>query len=207
MPKNQKPRTRHHAKPISASSPTTIPPPPPLTASPSPAAVVATTRDEQVLLVHRTVAPAEQLSVLPNEIQDTAAPAAAVSKKTKRQQRHDKWMEKLGTVYKHPKKNTKPKPPTALDLTGMRDVLPSLDHDPTEPTAQSQSHQRSTPITTTTKPTPASSTSTPVSQKARRKAGVAEILRLQKVLAHPTFKQAPLRSIRRHLENNLAIHE
>ncbi|KAJ3411014.1 hypothetical protein HDV05_002922 [Chytridiales sp. JEL 0842] len=73
------------------------------------------------------------------------------------------------------------------------------------------------PSTTATKTAPASSVQQqtqppskakpgkqkPISQSARRQQGLEEILRLQNVLKHQSFKTNPMETIRAHVQNNL----
>ncbi|KAJ3045722.1 hypothetical protein HDV00_007848 [Rhizophlyctis rosea] len=110
----------------------------------------------------------------------------AASKRERKQQRHDRWLKKLGSFYapKAPK-------PTAFDVNNLRSVLPTNDITSSLDASTQQSNSST------------ASQKKAVSQRARRKEAVSEIVRLQKVLGHPAFKSNPLATVRQHLQNTI----
>ncbi|KAJ3184624.1 hypothetical protein HDU87_004027 [Geranomyces variabilis] len=215
MPKAVKEKkTRAHAKPLSHAARFAAAAEEKVN-TPTVTAIHKTARHEETFTVERTVQNVE-LPALDTEFPpdlDAAPEVAKGKKKDKRQQRHDRWMEKLGGVYKRDSKKQKKQDVGSLNLETLTDFLPSLvDQRPADLTnglTQSSVDE----ISPGAAKTPASDHNTlrkpkakgPVSQSARRKAGVSEILRLQKVLRHPTFKSNPLATVRQHLENNMAL--
>ncbi|KAI9009728.1 ribosome biogenesis protein SLX9-domain-containing protein [Gaertneriomyces semiglobifer] len=181
MPKTKKERTRRHPKPVplKESGPDSS------GASPfAPVGTVQAAQDVETIVVQRTVNEAAVL--LPETL---SADDVGRNKKQKRQQRHERWLEKLGTVYSERKgKKTKGGDPGKLIMDDIRDILPTV-------LAQ--------PIATSSATTTTPSKPKPVSQSARRKTGVSEIVRLQKVLLHPTFRNNPIATIKRHLQNTI----
>ncbi|KAI8588423.1 ribosome biogenesis protein SLX9-domain-containing protein [Geranomyces variabilis] len=232
-------KTRAHAKPLSHAARFAAAAEEKVN-SPTVTASHNTARHEETFTVERTVQNVEPLALVREakqnarkgrrqagtetdlfDLQDMefapdsdAAPEVAKGKKRdKRQQRHDRWMEKLGGVYKKDGKKKKKQDVGSLNLETLTDFLPSLaEHRPFESImgATQPSVNGLSPVAGGTTASDTSNRSKPkakgpVSQSARRKAGVSEILRLQKVLRHPTFKSNPLATVRQHLENNMAL--
>ncbi|KAI9340469.1 ribosome biogenesis protein SLX9-domain-containing protein [Obelidium mucronatum] len=128
------------------------------------------------------------------------------SKKDKRVQRREKWLEKLSGVYTSRSIAEKRKKKVALfgvaadlqdiqgaleqTLTATDDNIPELVND-----EAGQSGKKSVQAVPQKKK--------PVSQKARTKEGINEMLRLQSVMKHKAFKSNPLATIKTHLKNTL----
>ncbi|KAI8822411.1 ribosome biogenesis protein SLX9-domain-containing protein [Fimicolochytrium jonesii] len=158
---------------------------------------------EETVVVQRVVPAAPVLSAVsvPEVLSELEGGHAAdhLKKKEKRRERHDRWMQKLGGIYQQARdeKNKKQPDVGSLNLTALHHVLPSAQA-PSQDGVQSSSSPHSSGSGHSKKAHVA------VSQSARRQAGVNEIIRLQKVIQHPTFKGNPLATIRQHLQNNLA---
>ncbi|KAJ3167288.1 hypothetical protein HDU88_002206 [Geranomyces variabilis] len=215
MPKAVRERkTRAHAKPLSHAARFAAAAEEKVN-SPTVTASHNTARHEETFTVERTVQNVELLALDTEFAPDSdAAPEAAKGKKRdKRQQRHDRWMEKLGGVYKKDSKKKKKQDVGSLNLETLTDFLPSLAEQRPFESIMGATQPSVDGLSPVAVRTTASDTSNhlkpkakgPVSQSARRKAGVSEILRLQEVLRHPTFKSNPLATVRQHLENNMAL--
>ncbi|KAI9090045.1 ribosome biogenesis protein SLX9-domain-containing protein [Phlyctochytrium arcticum] len=138
----------------------------------------------ETFVVNRTVATAPVLTATDLASEEDQS---LLKKKEKRQLRHDRWMQKLETMYTPKCGKSKKKNVGALSLDSIFETLPSPETE----------KKTKTPIHFDQRPKA-------ISQSARRKAGVQEILRLQKVITHPTFRSNPLGTIRQHLENSRA---
>ncbi|KAJ3161060.1 hypothetical protein HDU86_007679 [Geranomyces michiganensis] len=180
MPKAVKEKkTRAHAKPLShaarfaaaaekkANSPTVT-------------AIHQTARQEETFIVQRALPNAELLTLDTEFSADEDHPALVKGKKkNKRQQRHERWMEKLGGVYKKDSKTKKKGDVGSLNLEALSDLLPSLEQQTSSLRGGVSQSSANGGHHTTTDGTGTPDTSTPrkpkakgpVSQSARRKAG------------------------------------
>ncbi|KAJ2488496.1 hypothetical protein IWW37_004767 [Coemansia sp. RSA 2050] len=145
-----------------------------------------------------------------------AAPAKAAekdvtqppkSKRAKRADRHQKWMDKIGAAHTQQKLEQRQRGrqtnPSAL-IRGMTGMKASLKEVQAELIAQhllsltsSNNNNKSTSVRA------ASAAQLPKSRKARDKAAVKEERRFGQVLLHPAFQANPLATIRQHLANTL----
>ncbi|KAJ3048737.1 hypothetical protein HK097_010253 [Rhizophlyctis rosea] len=197
MPKVKRERTKLHATLKPAPEPMVIDSLDTPTPMFTPAALGET------FTVTRTIPKAETLTLpktLPTQNTIGAGAGVAVSeseerptsKRDKKQQRHERWLKKLGAYYA-----PKPAKPTAFDVDTLKSVLLTV-NDPTESTLSSGSGKAQGNIGSGQKA---------VSQRARKKEAVNEIVRLQKILVHPSYKSNPLATIRQHLQNTLGSQQ
>ncbi|KAJ3016033.1 hypothetical protein HKX48_004251 [Thoreauomyces humboldtii] len=234
MPKVQKERNRLHAKPTPRlGKGPAVPIDPALLAPPKPESLMDFSFSTPLALatvpaasppVAKPIAPSPKLASVPVKSlvvppagsasipeEDPLEKATRLGKKDKRQQRHDRWMEKLGGLYTAKTKKPK-KVEGSLNLEALKDILSSVSGEEPEKAHDVLPVSASAPKGKGDKAGKGKrkekgkglGPQVPVSQKARRKAGVSEIIRLQKVLQHPTFKSNPLQTIRQHLENSMA---
>ncbi|TPX72996.1 hypothetical protein SpCBS45565_g00312 [Spizellomyces sp. 'palustris'] len=204
MPKFKRERQRFHAKPVDMGASAMMVDAP---------AVHNPTAKEELITVHRTISavpllseadifsavgkPADTTGQTQNEILARTGGTADITvlkKKERRQQRHERWLQtksiELGSVYM-PKTSSKKKKGQnvgTLTLDTIKDILPSV--------LEEDSSKAKTDVTRQKK-------TKPVSQSARRAAAVSEIVRFQKVLQHPTFRNNPIATIRQHLQNTI----
>ncbi|KAJ3028865.1 UNVERIFIED_CONTAM: hypothetical protein HDU68_000738 [Siphonaria sp. JEL0065] len=120
-----------------------------------------------------------------------------LGKKEKRVQRREKWLEKLSGVYSarsiaDKKKKKKQLFGVAADLEDIQAALAEDDLVAPELVNEQQRPKQAT-----------AQKKKPVSQKARTKEGIQEMLRLQSVMGHKSFKSNPLATIRTHLKNTI----
>ncbi|KAJ3236649.1 hypothetical protein HDU81_010613 [Chytriomyces hyalinus] len=129
----------------------------------------------------------------------------AGSKKDKRVNRRELWLEKMGGLYSARSKADKKK--QKRDLFGvaadLEDISTALDME----TAAATVERSPTNVDKSAEASQKAKTSVPkkkaVSQSARRLEGVNEMLRLQSIIAHKSFKASPLDTIRTHLKNTI----
>ncbi|KAL1920666.1 uncharacterized protein VTP21DRAFT_1043 [Calcarisporiella thermophila] len=110
-----------------------------------------------------------------------------LSKKEKRRLRHERWFQKLETKY-NPKKNKKKSNTFSTEfLKTFSAALPEAKpSDPMQPDQLGESKEKK-----------------PLTKKARKNTAMKEIIRFQKVMQHPTYKENPLATIRQHVRNTM----
>ncbi|KAJ3289517.1 hypothetical protein HDU79_004005 [Rhizoclosmatium sp. JEL0117] len=129
-----------------------------------------------------------------------------LGKKEKRQLRHDKWLEKMNGVYSaraiaDKKKKKKDVFGVAADLS---DIQGALEQSMEAPELVDEAADGMDEDGTTRKEAaPKAEKKKPVSQKARNKEGINEMLRMQSIMGHKAFKSNPLATIKTHLKNTL----
>ncbi|KAJ3071993.1 hypothetical protein HDU98_004481 [Podochytrium sp. JEL0797] len=114
-------------------------------------------------------------------------------KKEKRVARRDKWLEKMNGVYSaranaDKRKKKKEVFGVAADLEDIQQILEAPEMETEQPAKE---------------PVAKPGKKKPVSQKARTKEGINEMLRMQNILTHKAFKSNPLATIRTHLKNTI----
>ncbi|KAJ3299647.1 hypothetical protein HK104_007866 [Borealophlyctis nickersoniae] len=191
MPKVKRERTKLHAVPIRvATQPMETDDMPP------------TKAPQETFIVQRVLPYVAPLEVTAASIQNletgngsgkATGEQVRGTKKDKRQQRHERWLQKLGSFYSAAGNQQMKNDDLAVNLGSMRDVLPT--------TEELEAGSKSKGVGTGTANRHGGKA---VSQKARRKDAVNEIVRLQKVMAHPAFKNNPLAAIRQHLQNTIS---
>ncbi|KAI8608122.1 ribosome biogenesis protein SLX9-domain-containing protein [Chytriomyces sp. MP71] len=126
----------------------------------------------------------------------------ASSKKAKRTQRHEVWLEKMSGMYSaranaDKRKKQKDLFGVAADLEGISMALDletvRVEESQDEATTEGRKEAVSNVV----------EKKKPKSQSARRQESVNEMLRLQSIMAHRAFKQNPLETIRTHLKNTI----
>ncbi|KAL1927598.1 hypothetical protein VTP01DRAFT_3835 [Rhizomucor pusillus] len=129
-----------------------------------------------------------------NKIQaDKVSSAPEISKDQKRKERHEAWLEKLDHSYKTKKKLQKQKrTQLAADLSDFNDILTAIQDEQSAKAAESAEATKAAPVKSSDKFR---------SEKAKRRAELAEMGRFQKVLKLPAFQQNPLAAIRQHVQN------
>ncbi|KAJ2742982.1 hypothetical protein GGI20_004088 [Coemansia sp. BCRC 34301] len=124
------------------------------------------------------------------------------SKRAKRADRRQKWIEQIGvaqTKQKQEKRAQGRQTSKSALIRGMTDMKSSLKEVQAELIAQhllSLDNKRVVPLANV-------KGGLPKSRKARDKAAVCEEKRFGQILAHPAFKANPLATIRQHLANTL----
>ncbi|KND01848.1 uncharacterized protein SPPG_03638 [Spizellomyces punctatus DAOM BR117] len=200
MPKFKRERQRFHAKPVDMGASAMMVDAP---------VVHNPATNEELITVHRTMSavpalseadifgavgkPADTTGQTQNETLARTGETAdntVLKKKERRQQRHERWLQKLGSVYmsKTSSKKKKGQNVGTLTLDTIKDILPSV--------LEEESPKAKTDVARKKK-------AKPVSQSARQAAAVSEIVRFQKVLQHPTFRNNPIATIRQHLQNTI----
>ncbi|KAJ2705176.1 hypothetical protein FB645_002656 [Coemansia sp. IMI 203386] len=139
--------------------------------------------------------------------------ASRLTKKEKRLEKHNKWMDKMNqarqTKRQEQKQQGRETNKSAL-IRGMRTLDDSLREVRAEIVANhllklgNASTSKNGSGGTTGNSADRNSGSNPKSRKARNKAAIVEEKRFTQVLAHPAFKANPLATIREHLSNTLA---
>ncbi|KAJ2881355.1 hypothetical protein H4R27_004140 [Coemansia aciculifera] len=130
------------------------------------------------------------------------------SKRAKRADRHQKWMDKIGAAQTKQKLEQRQQGrqtnPSAL-IRGMSGMKASLKEVQAELIAQHLLSLNSKgPTTNVNRPSTTSNAShLPKSRKARDKAAIKEEKRFGQILLHPAFQANPLATIRQHLANTL----
>ncbi|KAJ2698888.1 hypothetical protein H4218_003013 [Coemansia sp. IMI 209128] len=134
-----------------------------------------------------------------SEKKDVAQPLK--SKRAKRADRHQKWMDKIGAAHTQQKLEQRQQGrqtnPSAL-IRGMTGMKASLKEVQAELIAQHLLSLNKNPGVKIE-----SVAQLPKSRKARDKAAVREEKRFGQILLHPAFQANPLATIRQHLANTL----
>ncbi|KAJ1922507.1 hypothetical protein GGI09_002168 [Coemansia sp. S100] len=128
------------------------------------------------------------------------------SKRAKRADRHQKWMDKIGAAQTKQKLEQRQQGrqtnPSAL-IRGMSGMKTSLKEVQAELIAQHLLSLNSKGPTTNRPATSNNASHLPKSRKARDKAAIKEEKRFGQILLHPAFQANPLATIRQHLANTL----
>ncbi|KAJ2068371.1 hypothetical protein GGH13_004946 [Coemansia sp. S155-1] len=128
------------------------------------------------------------------------------SKRAKRADRHQKWMDKIGAAQTKQKLEQRQQGrqtnPSAL-IRGMSGMKTSLKEVQAELIAQHLLSLNNMGPTTNRPATTNNASHLPKSRKARDKAAIKEEKRFGQILLHPAFQANPLATIRQHLANTL----
>ncbi|KAG2212237.1 hypothetical protein INT47_001596 [Mucor saturninus] len=142
--------------------------------------------------------------VVVKEDQITTEPAhdyEAAKKDFKKKARHEAWLEKLDHSYalkkNQKKKENKKKNGLKVDLSGFNEILGSIEIKSKAELASQATHGKKLEVTKEA----AIPSNKLRSKKAKKHAEMQEILRMQKVMQHNAFKDNPLATIHKHVQN------
>ncbi|KAG9302705.1 hypothetical protein G9A89_005179 [Geosiphon pyriformis] len=125
----------------------------------------------------------------------------SIPKKEKRKERHEKWLEKLGSIYRPKKKKKKQVESSGIlaDFSSLREILETLPDIASDPNHIPQRQLKPLPKGLNSKKV--------VGKKARKNAEIAEMKRFHKIMHHPIFKADPMSTIESHVKNSLGPKE